>query len=70
MTSSVEVAVTHQIKIGREDAWVKVAVNMEYDPAFDKPTVMIDSAQALVNRKIIDVIEKTVETVNNYEKGK
>lgn len=72
MTNSVEVGVTHQIKIGRESAWIKVGVTHEYDP--DQPGYTmedaIDDVERVVNRKIIDVIESTVATVTEYEGAK
>jgi len=68
--NSVEVAVTHQVRIGREQAWVKVGVNLEYDPMLDKVEMMINEAERIVNQKVISVIEKTVETVENYERKK
>lgn len=67
MTDSVEVAVTHQIKIGRDPAWIKVGVNVSVTE--EDTVTTIDRASELVNTKIIDVIEKTVETVQNYEEG-
>lgn len=70
--SNVEVGITHQVKNGRESAWIKVSVNLDYTP--DKPgytiSDAIDEASVLVNNKVIDVIEQTVATVNNYEGAK
>ena len=63
--SSAEVSVTHEIKIGRESAWVKVGVNMDHEHGSLEMT--IDRAAELVNRKIIEVIEQTVATVDAYE---
>lgn len=69
--NSVEVAVTHQIKIGRDLAWIKVGVVLDHNPDKENYTVEdhIDEATQLVNRKIIDTIETTVKTVNDYEEG-
>lgn len=63
--SSVEVGVTHQIKIGREDAWIKVAVHLD-KPLDEDLESLIDEAGEIVNRKIFGIIEKTVETVQDY----
>ena len=69
--TSVEVAVTHQVKIGREQAWIKVGVNLDHNPDQRGWTIQdtIDRATDIVNEKVIDAIEKTVATVNNYEEG-
>ena len=57
---------THQIKIGREDAWVKVSVNLDKE-GHETLDHTIDRASKIVNKKVIDVIESVVHTVNNYE---
>jgi hypothetical protein len=69
MANSVEVAITHQIRIGREDAWVKVGVHLDYDPDLPSYTIedQVDRATRIVNNKVIDAIEETVATVNIYE---
>lgn len=69
MPEQVEVGVTHQIKIGREDAWIKVAVTTDKREDESMPQA-IDRTSKVVNRKILDVIEKTVKTVNEYTGGK
>ena len=67
--NSVEVAVTHQVRIGREQAWIKVGVNLDYDPDLPSYTIedQIDRATRIVNDKVIDAIEETVATVEAYE---
>lgn len=66
--SSVEVAVTHEIKIGRESAWVKVGINYDIPQSSDATIdSWVDTVAELVNQKIISVIEKTVTTVEEYE---
>ncbi len=67
--NSVEVAVTHQIRIGHDPAWIKVGVNLDYNPDLPNYTIedQIDRATRIVNDKVIDAIEQTVLTVNNYE---
>ena len=69
MSDSVEVGVTHQIKIGREDAWIKVSVNRQVRPT-ETYADAIDSANKVVQHKVMDVIIETVETVNKFEEGK
>lgn len=67
--NSVEVAVTHQIRIGREQAWIKVGVIEDHNPDKDNYTIEdhIDEVTRVVNRKVIDSIEQTVKTVEDYE---
>ena len=64
--NNVEVSVTHEIKIGREKAWVKVGVNMDV-PTGSNISDTTDEASDLVNEKVMQVIEDTVTTVENYE---
>lgn len=66
--NSVEVGVTHQIKIGREEAWVKVGVSLDKE-SHETIEYAIDRASKIVNKKIVDVIETTVDTVHNYERN-
>lgn len=63
----VEVGVTHQIKIGREDAWIKVSVTLDNEDESIAQT--IDRASAVVNQKIFDVINQTVKAVESYERN-
>lgn len=67
--SSAQVSVTHEIKIGRESAWVKVGVNLDTETG-DTVGDTISDASYIVNNKITEVIEHTVLTANNYESGK
>ncbi len=59
-------SVTHQIKIGREDSWVKIGVSTEVrkDESLD---TAIDRADRVIQQKIFDVVNNTVAAVNNYE---
>ena len=63
--SNVEVGVTHQIKIGREDAWVKIGINLDVLPN-EEVTTTVDRASEIANEKIVEVIEEVVRTVNGY----
>lgn len=67
MSDSVEVGVTHQIKIDREDAWIKVSVNREVRPT-ETYADAIESANKVVQQKVMDVILSTVKTVNEFTK--
>lgn len=70
MTDSVEVGVTHQIKIDRQDAWIKTSVTLDV-PDGHLIGDAIDEASEIVNKKVLDVIEQTVATVQKFktEKG-
>ena len=66
MADQVEVSVTHQIKIGREDSWVKISIN---SGVHDNETLdsAIDRVDKVIQQKIFDVVNHTVEAVNKYE---
>lgn len=66
MADSVEVSVTHNIKIGREDAWVKVSINSDVQ-ANETIDTAIDRVDSILQQKIFDVITSTVESVNKFE---
>lgn len=70
MTDSVEVGVTHQIKIDRQDAWIKTSVTLDVPDGVHIED-QIDEASEIVNKKVLDVIEQTVATVQKFktEKG-
>jgi len=64
---SAEVSVTHQIRINREDSWVKVSVSLDrYET--EKIQDTIDRASRIVNKKVIDTIQETVQTVQQFER--
>jgi hypothetical protein len=66
----VEIVITHQVKINGTDSWVKLGVERDFTSLMKNMTEeeCIDYVSELVNRKILDVVEETVETVNNYTK--
>ena len=66
MADSVEVSVTHNIKIGREDAWVKISINTDVQ-ANETIDTAIDRVDSIIQQKIFDVINNTVDSVNKYE---
>jgi hypothetical protein len=68
----IEVGVTHQVRINGTDSWVKLSVERDFTELLKNMTEdeCIDYVSELVNRKILDVIEETVDTVNNYTKEK
>lgn len=59
-------SVTHNIKIGREDAWVKVSINSDVQ-ANETIDTAIDRVDSILQQKIFDVITSTVESVNKFE---
>lgn len=67
--SSVEVGITHEIKIGREKAWIKVGVTLDLDPG-EEVVSGIERATDVVNESIFKTIESTVEAVEKYEESK
>ena len=67
--SSIEVSVTHEIKIGYEKAWGKVGITHDCAPG-EKYRDEIDRIDSIVQRKVLDVIQSTVQTVENFEGGK
>jgi len=64
--NNVEIAVTHEIKLGRESAWVKAGVSLETEP-HESTEEAFDRASKLVARKVLDAIDVTVGSVRNYE---
>jgi hypothetical protein len=60
------VSVTHQIKIGREDSWVKISIasGVQDNETLD---TAIDRVDKVIQQKIFDVVNHTVEAVNKYE---
>lgn len=66
MSDRVSVGVTHQVRIGNEDAWIKTEYNVE---VLDGETLeqATDRVNEVLQKKIFDVIESTVEAVKAYE---
>jgi hypothetical protein len=67
--AKVEIGVTHQIKIGREDAWIKLSITDEHEKYGDIDDA-IDVLTVKVNQRIFDIIEETVESVKAYSEPK
>jgi hypothetical protein len=63
---TVEIVVTHEIKIGRESAWVKAGVNTKVRPG-ESPDEAGERAIRYVNTQVINSIVKAVETVQSFE---
>ena len=63
----IEVGVTHEIKIGRESAWIKLSITEDFpvDTDYDENIAFLTR---IVNKKILYVIEDTVNTINEYTK--
>lgn len=66
MSDRVSVGVTHQVRIGREDAWIKVEYNVEVRPS-ESLEGATDRANEVLQEKIFDVITSTVEAVKAFE---
>jgi hypothetical protein len=66
---TIEVAVTHQVTIGRENAWVKAGVVTKVRQ--DESGVEAgERATRYVNTQVINSIMQAVETVTDFEKGR
>ena len=63
--AKVEIGVTHQIKIGREDAWIKLSITDDTEDRSVDDT--INDVSAKVNNRIFDVIHDTVTSVQDFE---
>lgn len=65
----VEAAVTHQIQIGRESAWVKAGIKtvVRQGETGDEAG---ERAIRYVNTQVINGIMKAVKTVNDFESGR
>jgi len=65
--AKVEIGVTHQIKIGHESAWIKLSVTDDNEKYGDIDDA-IDVLTVKVNQRIFDIIEETVESVEEFTK--
>jgi hypothetical protein len=65
---TVEIGVTHEIKIGRESAWIKAGVSTKVRPG-ESPDEAGERAIRYVNTQVINSIVKAVDTVQSFEKG-
>jgi hypothetical protein len=66
VSDRVSVGVTHQVRIGREDAWIKLEVVTDVTINEDTEDA-VDRANEIVQRKIFEVITSTVEAVKAFE---
>lgn len=66
----IEIGVTHEIMINGDKAWVKLGITDDVEGASADIDVAIRQLSDKVNKKIIEVIENTVHTVENYEVNK
>jgi len=62
--AKVEIGVTHQIKIDREDAWIKLSITDDSDKHGDIDAA-IDALTVKVNKRIFDIIDETVQSVRD-----
>lgn len=68
MTTRIEIGITHEVMINGDKSWIRLAVSEDYD--VDGPVTVdqhIDILAEKVNKKLLNVIEQTVETVENYQ---
>lgn len=63
---TIEIGVTHEVQINGDKAWIKLGVNSTVQPK-ETADEAIARVTDLVNTKVIEVIEKTVATVTEYE---
>ena len=63
--SNVEISITHELHINGDKAWVKLGVSREVESG-ETIEDAIAATSTLVNEKIIQVIEETVDTVEKY----
>lgn len=54
--------VTHQVKIGREDSWIKYEINTQVREGEDTETAFKRSTEH-VNEKALEVVRETVNRV-------
>lgn len=62
----IEIGVTHEVIINGDKSWVRlnIAEDLDADVSIDEA---IDALAAKVNRKLLDVVEATVETINEFD---
>lgn len=63
----IEIGVTHEVIINGDKSWVRLSVAEDIDDGIDDLNSAIDALAAKVNRKLLDVVEATVETINEYD---
>jgi hypothetical protein len=61
----IEIGITHEVVINGDKSWIRLSVTDEVPESMD-PDPAIDALAVRVNEKLIDVIETTVKTVNDY----
>jgi DNA-binding protein YbaB len=62
----IEVGITHEVTIKGDKSWVRLAISDDVSEGMDVNT-HIDLLAEQVNKKLIEIIEQTVETVSNYQ---
>lgn len=62
----IEIGVTHEIKIGRESAWVKYGVAEDVPDESDLD-VATDALTKYVADKVLNIVEQTVAAVEKFE---
>jgi hypothetical protein len=65
-----EIGITHEVKINGDKSWIKLSICDEYEFSDKLGRDLEEAVSDLsekVNQQLIKVIEKTVETVENYQ---
>lgn len=69
MATRVEIGITHEVVINGDRSWVRLSIADDYEFS-DKLGRDLDRAVSelseKVNTKLIEVVENTVDTVENY----
>lgn len=69
MSTRIEIGITHEVLINGDKSWIRLSISDDYDVSQTEMDVdaAVDALAKKVNAKLIDVIETTVETVENYQ---
>jgi hypothetical protein len=61
----IEIGITHEVVINGDKSWVRLSIADDYEGDISTDEA-IDVLAKKVNEKLINVIETTVKTVNDY----
>jgi hypothetical protein len=62
----IEIGITHEVVIKGDKSWIRLAITEDLPEGVDIEGAVDDLAE-VVNAKLINVIEQTVETVTSYQ---
>lgn len=67
----IEIGITHEVTINGDKSWIRLSIADDYELSSASKTTDIndltDALAVIVNAKLIDVIEQTVKTVEEYQ---